>query len=120
MGRVAVTGGSGELGGACVVDLVEHGWDVVNLDRVAPERSPAVFVPVDLTDFGQVVEVLSAVDDRYVGIDAVVHLAEQRPGRSSGAPNTLGLASCIASNRVRGTRYAPNENVGGTQDSHFR
>ena len=75
MGRVAVTGGSGKLGGACVVDLVEHGWDVVNLDRVAPERSPTMFVPVDLTDFGQVVEVLSAVDDRYVGVDAVVHLA---------------------------------------------
>lgn len=48
MGRVAVTGGSGKLGGACVVDLVEHGWDVVNLDRVASERSPSMFVPVDL------------------------------------------------------------------------
>jgi hypothetical protein len=60
MGRVAVTGGSGKLGGACVVDLVEHGWDVVNLDRVAPKRSPSMFVPLDLTDLGQVVEVLLA------------------------------------------------------------
>ena len=55
MGRVAVTGGSGKLGRACVVDLVEHSWDVVNLDKVAPERSPSVFVPVDLTDLGQAV-----------------------------------------------------------------
>ena len=87
MGRVAVTGGSGKLGGACVAELVEHGWDVVNLDRVAPKRSPTMFVPVDLTDFGQVVEVLSTVDDRYVGIDAVVHLASSdRVGRP--APRT--------------------------------
>ena len=32
---VAVTGGSGKLGRAVVADLVDHGYEVVNLDRVA-------------------------------------------------------------------------------------
>ena len=34
--RVAVTGGSGRLGRAVLAELIEHGWDVVNLDQRAP------------------------------------------------------------------------------------
>jgi nucleoside-diphosphate-sugar epimerase len=48
---------------------------VVNVDRVPGEGSAAQFVHTDLTDYGQVVEVMAAVDDRYEGVDAVVHLA---------------------------------------------
>jgi hypothetical protein len=51
------------------------GCDVVTLDRVpaAPQRND--FVWADLTDYGQAVEALSAVDDRHRGVDALVHLA---------------------------------------------
>jgi nucleoside-diphosphate-sugar epimerase len=75
MTRVVVTGGSGKLGRAVVADLVEHGYDVVNLDA-APSPDPrAPYTRIDLTDFGQTVEALTAIDDRYRGVDAVVHLA---------------------------------------------
>ena len=71
MTRIAVTGGSGKLGRAVVADLTAHGNEVVNLDVAAPR--PAL--KIDLTDYGQTVEALTAIDDRYDKIDAVVHLA---------------------------------------------
>ena len=73
--RVAVTGSSGKLGRAVVDDLVRHGIDVVALDRVASPRADVASTIVDLTDFGQTVEALSAIDDRHDGVDALVHLA---------------------------------------------
>lgn len=81
MPSVAVTGGSGKLGRAVVADLLEHGWQVVNLDRQPPpdgrypEHPASSFIEVDFTDFGQAAEALSAVDDRHSGVDALVHLA---------------------------------------------
>ncbi len=72
---VAVTGGSGKLGRAVVADLLENGYLVVNLDRVAGPDPRTLFVRVDLTDYGQTVAALQRVDDRYDRIDAVVHLA---------------------------------------------
>ncbi len=71
--RIAVTGGSGKLGRSVVTYLREAGHEVVNLDRIG-ERGPD-FVQVDLTNYGQVVDALSSVDDRYDSIDALVHLA---------------------------------------------
>jgi nucleoside-diphosphate-sugar epimerase len=74
--RVVVTGGSGKLGRAVVAELVAHGWDVVNVDRAAPPTpQPCPYVRVDLTDYGQVAQALTRVDDRYDDVDAVVHLA---------------------------------------------
>jgi nucleoside-diphosphate-sugar epimerase len=74
--RVAVTGGSGKLGRAVVAELVAHGWDVVNVDRAAPSLpQPCPYVRVDLTDYGQVAQAFTRVDDRYDRVDAVVHLA---------------------------------------------
>jgi nucleoside-diphosphate-sugar epimerase len=70
-----VTGGSGKLGRAVVNELLAHGYDVVNVDRVPPAEPNCPFVRVDLTDFGQTVEALTGIDDRYDHIDAVVHLA---------------------------------------------
>jgi UDP-glucose 4-epimerase len=85
MPRVVVTGGSGKLGQACVADLVDHGWDVVNVDRVPSPHPVSAFLRVDLTDFGQVVEALS-INDRYQGVDAVVHLAAiPAPGLTTNA-----------------------------------
>ncbi|WP_232662252.1 NAD-dependent epimerase/dehydratase family protein [Pseudonocardia sp. TRM90224] len=76
MTTVAVTGSSGKLGRHVVADLSGHGYRVVALDRVPdPNSRAAVSVRVDLTDYGQVHEALTAVDDRHDGVDAVVHLA---------------------------------------------
>jgi len=92
MPRVVVTGGSGKLGRACVADLVAHGWDVVNVDRTPAHEPLCPFIKVDLTDFGQVVEALSVVDDRYKSVDAVVHLA------AIPAPGLLTNAATFANN----------------------
>jgi len=75
-GRVAVTGAGGGLGRVVVADLAAHGWSVLALDRTPPPGWTGDFVAVDLTDYGQVVEVLAgATDDRGPRVDAVVHLA---------------------------------------------
>ena len=71
---VAVTGGSGKLGRHVVRDLHEHGYRTVALDRMLdPDSVADAAVRVDFTDHGQVVEAFTAVDDRYDGVDAVVH-----------------------------------------------
>src|SRR6187399_2408203 len=76
MTRVVVTGGAGKLGRACVEELVRHGWDVVVFDRVRPpSESGATFMPVDLTDYGQVLDAMLGVEERYNQVDALVHLA---------------------------------------------
>ena len=92
-GRVAVTGGSGKLGRAAVADLLAHGWDVVNLDQTPPREPACPFTRVDLTDYGQVVGALTAVDSRYDRLDAVVHLAAI-PGPGA-APNAVTFANNI-------------------------
>ena len=74
-----MTGGSGKAGRVVVRDLVEHGHDVLNVDRLpSPDSSsPDSAVPLmlaDLTDFGQALEALGG-GDRMPGIEAVVHLA---------------------------------------------
>lgn len=71
--RIAVTGSSGKLGTVVVRTLEEAGHDVIGLD-VAGVRGPR-FVQTDLTDYGQVIDALTAVGDRHEGIDALVHLA---------------------------------------------
>ena len=79
MTRIAVTGGSGKAGRAVVRDLLEHGHEVLNIDRVpspssyAPD-SPVPYLPAVLTDFGQTLEALSG-GETLPGIEAVVHLA---------------------------------------------
>ena len=71
--RIAVTGSSGKLGSVVVRELRANGHDVVGLDMTGT-RGPG-FVQVDLTDYGQVVDALTAVNDRHDGFDALVHLA---------------------------------------------
>jgi nucleoside-diphosphate-sugar epimerase len=94
MTRIAVTGGSGKLGRAVVSDLHEHGYDVVNLDRAAPpEDAPGDFLAVDLTDYGQAVQALTRIEDRYDEVDGVVHLAAfPAPGL---VPNTTTFVNNI-------------------------
>jgi nucleoside-diphosphate-sugar epimerase len=77
--RIVVTGGSGKAGRPVVRDLLEHGHQVLNVDRVPSVESfspdtPAPFLAADLTDFGQTLEALSGAE-RMPGIEAVVHFA---------------------------------------------
>ncbi len=73
--RVVVTGGSGKLGVAVVQELVDHSYDVVNVDRAPAGDPKCPYTYADLTDYGQVIEVMSGIDSRYDHVDAVVHLA---------------------------------------------
>ena len=75
--KIVVTGGSGKVGRAVVRGLLEHGHDVLNVDRSAPDparSAPALFLPADLTDYGQTLEALSG-GAVMAGVEAVVHLA---------------------------------------------
>src|SRR5258707_4160796 len=68
MKKIVVTGVSGKAGRAVVRDLVEHGYEVLNVD-VTPSHEPfAPFLKADLTDMGETFEALH-------GSEAVVHLA---------------------------------------------
>jgi nucleoside-diphosphate-sugar epimerase len=68
MKRIVVTGGSGKAGRAIVRDLVEHGYDVLNVDIAAPAERLCPFLKADLTNMGEAVEALA-------GYDAVAHMA---------------------------------------------
>lgn len=98
MGRVVVTGGAGKLGRACVRELAGHGWDVVVFDRARPTGLPAevlaaiTFVPMDLTDYGQVLDAMHGLDGGYRGVDALVHLA------AIPAPGVIGDHATFANN----------------------
>jgi nucleoside-diphosphate-sugar epimerase len=84
---IIVTGGSGQAGKACVRDLQEHGYEVTSVDLVPPANSGVRFSRVDLTDFGQTVAALSAIDERVTKVTGIVHLAAIRaPGL---APNNV-------------------------------
>jgi nucleoside-diphosphate-sugar epimerase len=121
MTRVAVTGGSGKLGRAVVAELLEHGYEVVNLDVTPPRQTVCPFVKVDLTDFGQTIEALSLIDDRHSGVDAVVHLAAiPAPGLTGNAAtfthNLSATHHIFAAARIAGIRrvvWASSETVLG-------
>jgi nucleoside-diphosphate-sugar epimerase len=68
MPGVVVTGGSGKAGRAVVRDLDAAGYDVLNVDVVAPAEPVGRFITADLTQLGEAIEVLR-------GADSVVHLA---------------------------------------------
>ncbi|MDQ4078715.1 MAG: NAD(P)-dependent oxidoreductase [Chloroflexota bacterium] len=66
--RVIVTGGSGLTGRHVVAELVAHGYEVLNVDRVPPNQPLAPYKLVEMEELGQVYGSLS-------GADAIVHLA---------------------------------------------
>src|SRR5215217_673750 len=68
MSKIVVTGGSGKAGRAVVRDLLDHGYDVLNVDTAPPAERISPFLRADLTHYGEAIEVLQ-------GADAVVHLA---------------------------------------------
>jgi nucleoside-diphosphate-sugar epimerase len=81
--RVIVTGGSGLAGKWVVEDLVAHGYEVLNLDRVPMAKQTARTLITDLTDAGQVFNALASSttskefddDIEPKPIDAIVHFA---------------------------------------------
>ena len=92
---IIVTGGSGQAGKACVRDLQEHGYDVTSVDLAPPASAGVRFSRVDLTDFGQTVAALSAIDERVTKVTGIVHLAAIRaPGL---APNHVIFETNIVS-----------------------
>jgi len=119
--RVAVTGGSGKLGRAVVEDLLAHEYEVVNLDLVPSRDTRAPFTRIDLTDFGQTVQALTAVDNRHDGVDGVVHLAAipgpgMAPNATLLANNVLSTYNVFAAARLAGIRnvvWASSETVLG-------
>ena len=94
--RVVLTGAAGKLGRAVLADLAHHGWRVLAVDRVRPAQAAGEWVVADLTDHGQVLELLSGQTDEHPGRpDAVVHLAAlPAPGL---APNSVTFANNVTS-----------------------
>ena len=74
--RIAITGGSGELGRTLIPYLIEQGHSVVSIDRALPAMSsPSArqqgFIVADTRDFGQFVASMR-------GCDGLIHLAAHR------------------------------------------
>ncbi|MBT2657653.1 NAD(P)-dependent oxidoreductase [Bacillus sp. ISL-18] len=68
MKKVVITGGSGLLGRDVIKEFLDHGYEVVNADRIYPKEQLCRTVITDLTKLGEVYGVLA-------GADAVIHLA---------------------------------------------
>jgi nucleoside-diphosphate-sugar epimerase len=82
MKSVIVTGGSGKAGRATIRELLAHGYQVMNVDTVAPAEPLCHFMKTDLNDLGQAVDALrlaaGTIDRRRMSIgepSAVIHLA---------------------------------------------
>ncbi len=75
MKNILVTGGSGKAGRATIELLLEKKYNVFNVDFVNNSNLDVPFTKVNLEDFGDAIEVVSEIDDRINGIDAVIHQA---------------------------------------------
>ena len=124
--KIVVTGGSGKAGRACVTDLLEHGYEVLVVDRVAPNPSRCASIVADLTDFGQVIDALSWPGGWSdlggpCDVHAVVHLAaipapRLQPNAATFANNTLSDFNVFEACRRLGIKhvvYASSETVLG-------
>lgn len=79
MNRIVVTGGAGRIGRLAIAELLQHGWDVLAVDRVRPRELPCRFLQAELADAAEVLDVLC-------GAAAVLHLgAIPGPGAHPGA-----------------------------------
>ena len=126
---IVVTGGSGKLGRVVVRHLMDHDYKVVSLDMVKPaglsnppKPGEVSFTRVDITDFGQVMAALSAIDDRVTEkITGIVHLgAIASPGEAPNhvifQTNTVSTYNMFEAARQLGVRnvvWASSETVFG-------
>ncbi|RSH93306.1 hypothetical protein EHS25_007660 [Saitozyma podzolica] len=113
--RVIVTGGSGKLGRWVVREMVDHGWEVFNVDVVPPAPSEASvkarYIYTDLKDYGSVLGLLTDVDSGWRGVDAIIHLAAiPAPAR---APNHVVFHTNITQtyNILEAARVAGVKNI---------
>jgi nucleoside-diphosphate-sugar epimerase len=112
--RIVVTGGSGKGGRWVVRDLRERGHDVLNVDLVHDGSPHGLCVLADLTDLGQVHELVA-------GADAVVHFAaipapELRPAGETFRNNTVSTYNVFSAAVDRGVGrvvWASSETVLG-------
>jgi UDP-glucose 4-epimerase len=77
--KIAITGGSGNVGRGIVEMALAQGHSVVSLDRVAPknplEHADLTYVQADITDYESLV-------NAFRGCDALIHMAAiPSPGR---------------------------------------
>jgi nucleoside-diphosphate-sugar epimerase len=112
--RIVVTGGSGKAGRWVMRDLRDRGHDVLNVDLTRDGSAHGLCVVADLTDLGQVHDVIR-------GADAVVHLAaipapELRPEGETFRINALSTYNVFAAAEASGVRrvvWASSETVLG-------
>src|SRR6266704_6769317 len=114
MKKIIVTGGSGKAGRAVIKDLLEHDYEVMNVDLLPPRERLCPYLKSDLTELGQVFEVLH-------GSDAVVHLgAIPAPGLQPEEPtfrnnilSTYNVFSVAASLRLQRVVWASSDTTLG-------
>lgn len=121
--RVLVTGALGKLGRVVVTHLRSLGIQVLATDRAGtdPRLIDGEFVGADLTDYGQVLEIVSGGVDEHEPIQAVVHLAAiPAPGLLANAVtyanNAAATYNVFAAGRAAGIRrivWASSETVLG-------
>lgn len=120
MTSVLVTGSRGKLGRVVAQELAAAGYDVHGFDSVAAPAA-ADYTRIDLTDYGQVVDAMFGVQDRYHGVDAVVHLAAiPAPGQftdiatfNNNMPATFNVFQAAKRAGVKKIVYASSETVLG-------
>ncbi len=121
--RVAVTGARGKLGRTVVRHLREAGVEVLATDRAGadPRELDGEFLAADLTDYGQVLELVTGGVDEHDPVEAVVHLAAvPAPGLTTNAAtyanNSAATYNVFAASRAAGLRrivWASSETVLG-------
>jgi nucleoside-diphosphate-sugar epimerase len=74
--RIAITGGSGKAGKWIVKELLDHGYEVLNLDWKLPSEPLCDTIITDLNDLGQVHSALSVYNGRSrKPFHAIIHFA---------------------------------------------
>jgi len=63
-------------GGSCRgIDMLNHGYDVVNIDLRAPREDLCQYIQADLTDFGQVMDTFFTGPAVPHDVESIVHMA---------------------------------------------
>ncbi len=112
--KIVVTGGSGKAGRAIVRDLLEHGYEVLNVDLAPPAERLCPFLKADLCRSGEAFEVLQ-------GCNAVVHMAAiPAPGLMTeevtfrtNAESTFNVFAAAAALRLERVVWASSETTLG-------
>jgi len=112
--KIVVTGGSGKAGRAIVRDLLEHGYDVLNVDLAPPAERLCPFLKADLCKQGEAFECVQ-------GSNAVVHMAAiPAPGLMTeevtfrtNAESTFNVFAAAAALRLERVVWASSETTLG-------